>query len=209
MEKEEPKRVPRLKLKWPFLSSRSKDTLSTIGIVILAIVLFFTMSRYVVRSYQVDGQSMETTLSDNDRLIVNKIPRTLARVTGHPYIPSRGDIIIFNQSGLSFGGTKNKELIKRVIGLPGERVVIKSGKLTIYNSSYPGGYEPDKVGLYSLNTDTTPGNVDITLGNDEVFVCGDNRSNSEDSRFFGPVRTDKIIGKLVVRVWPINKTQTF
>ncbi len=177
-------------------------------IVGVAIVYFFIQG-FLVRTYLVDGQSMEKTLQNGDRLIIDKVPRSLARITGHAYIPHRGDIIIFNQSGLSFGSDAEKQLIKRVVGLPGERVVVKNGSLSIYSQVQPGGYEPDKTGLYHIDAPVTIGNVDVTLKVDEIFVCGDNRSNSEDSRYFGPVKSDKIVGKLSLRVLPLGKTQKF
>ena len=174
----------------------------------VAIVYFFIQG-FLIRTYLVDGQSMETTLQNGDRLIIDKVPRSLARVTGHAYIPHRGDIVIFNQSGLSFGSNAEKQLIKRVVGLPGERVVVKNGSVSVYSKTRAGGYEPDKIGLYHIDTSFTPGNVDITLRVDEIFVFGDNRTNSEDSRYFGPVKADKIIGKLSLRVLPLSKAQRF
>lgn len=199
----------RLRSQWAGLSHRSKEVLSTIGIIAAAVILAFGLTKFVIQSYQVEGQSMETTLQNNDRLIINKIPRTLARLGGHAYIPHRGDIIIFNQDGLTFGAGGEKQLIKRVIGLPGERIVVKNGQVSVYNKDYPGGFDPDKSGLYRITSTTTPGNTDITLRGDEVFVCGDNRANSEDSRYFGPIKAEKIVGKLAVRVIPLSKAQRF
>lgn len=172
-------------------------------------VAYFFIQGFLIRTYLVDGQSMETTLRSGDRLIIDKVPRSLARLTGHAYVPHRGDIIIFNQSGLSFGSDSEKQLIKRVVGLPGERVVVKDGNLSIYNQAHPGGYEPDKTGLYHIDASSTAGNVDITLGSSEIFVCGDNRANSEDSRYFGPVSVERIIGKLSLRILPLSKAQRF
>ncbi len=164
----------------------------------------------MVQSYQVDGESMETTLQNNDRLIVDKLPRTLARITHHAYIPARGNIIIFNQSGLPDSGPSGqKQLIKRVIGLPGERLVIKDGHITIYNRAHPEGFNPDTTTGYHIAATTTSGNVDITLGANQIFVNGDNRPNSEDSRFFGPVNADQIVGRLVLRLLPINEIEKF
>ncbi|MEK7095696.1 MAG: signal peptidase I [Patescibacteria group bacterium] len=172
-------------------------------------VAFFFIQGFLIRTYLVDGQSMETTLHNGDRLIIDKLPRSLARLTGHAYIPHRGDIIVFNQSRPGTGSGDEKQLIKRVIGLPGERVVVSSGSLSIYSQAYPGGYEPDKTGLYRIDASSTSGNIDITLGSSEIFVFGDNRANSEDSRVFGPVKADKIIGKLSLRFLPLNKAQRF
>jgi signal peptidase I len=151
---------------------------------------------------------METTLQDHDRLIVDKIPRTWARLTHHEYVPKRGDIIVFNQSGLP-DVYYQKQLIKRVIGLPGERVVINNGSITIFNRDHPAGFNPDSSGLYHIAAASTEGNIDVSLQSNEIFVCGDNRDNSEDSRYFGPVNVSTIVGKLVVRILPINNTKTF
>ena len=187
----------------------NNEWLSLALFVAAAAILYFFIQGFLIRTYQVDGQSMETTLQNGDRLIIDKVPRSLSRITDHAYIPHRGDIVIFNQSGLVIGLAGEKQLIKRVVGLPGERVVVKNGNLVIYNQAYPGGYDPDTIGLYHTNALATPGNLDITLKAGEVFVCGDNRANSEDSRYFGPVSVDKIVGKLAVRVWPLSKVQRF
>jgi len=186
-----------------------KDIASTVGLFLLAPVVALSLAAFVIQSYQVDGQSMETTLQNNDRLIVDKVPRTWARITGHSYIPKRGDIIIFNQSGVSFAGQASKQLIKRVIGLPGERVVVSDGRLTVYNAQNPSGFNPDGVGKYKLASAVTPGNVDITLKSNELFVSGDNRANSEDSRYFGPINASQVVGKLSFRILPLSKAQHF
>ncbi len=172
-----------------------------------AIALF--IAAFVVQSYQVDGQSMEPTLQDNDRLIVDKWQRSWARITHNDYFPNRGDIIIFNQGGLDFVGSASKQLIKRVIGLPGERVVVANGKVTVFNKESPEGFNPDVSGGYKLSTTITAGSVDITLGDDEIFVSGDNRANSEDSRYFGPIKANQIVGKLGFRIVPLDKAQRF
>src|SRR5581483_10412357 len=124
-----------------------RGVLSTIGLSLSAFIIAILLNSFVIQSYQVDGESMMPTLDNNDRLIVNKVPRTLARIDGHQFVPARGDIIIFNQDGLpGFVGTK--QLIKRVIGLPGERVVVANGKITIYNARHPGGFNPDTSSGY-------------------------------------------------------------
>ena len=187
-----------------------RELFSTIGILLTALVVALLMISFVFRSYQVDGPSMESTLQNTDKLIIWKVPRTWASITHHAYIPNRGDVIVFNESGLSqFGQTDSKQLIKRVIGLPGDRVVVKDGTYTIYNSGHPAGFNPDTTLPYGKNIYVTSGSIDITLGKNQLFVSGDNRPDSLDSRSFGPINARQIVGKLVLRIFPINQAKVF
>jgi signal peptidase I len=192
---------------------RIGSTLSTIGILLLAPLIAILLTAYVFQSYQVDGPSMQNTLFNNDRLIVWKLPRTWSRITGHQYVPKRGDVVIVTESGLAnYGDAQDtKQLVKRVIGLPGDHIVIKNNVITVYNKTYPDGFQPDKSLPYGQNgaIPPTPNNEDITLGKDELFICGDNRGNSLDSRIFGPIKTNQVIGKLVVRIFPLNQIKKF
>lgn len=193
-------------------SDNLRSVLSTVAILLLAPIIAIFLTAFVFQSYQVDGQSMETTLQNNDRLIVWKMARTWSRITGHPYIPNRGDVIIFNepQDKLEgFAQTGNKQLIKRVVALPGERVVVANGVLTVFNKEHPEGFQPDKTLPYGGNIPETTIDTDIIVPAHNVFVCGDNRPDSQDSRMFGPISADQIVGKLVMRVLPINNAERF
>ena len=194
-------------------SNRLADTLSTIGILLLAPLIAIVLTAYVFQSYQVDGPSMQQTLQHNDRLIVWKLPRTWSRITGNQYVPKRGDIIIFTQSGLStYGDSVNtKQLVKRVIGLPGDRVVVKDSTITVYNAEHPNGFKPDSTLPYGDNGAIPPtgGDVDVTLSKTQLFVCGDNRPDSLDSRAFGAIETNQVIGKLVARIYPVSDMERF
>ena len=183
---------------------------STVALFLLAPIIALSIAAFVIQSYQVDGQSMETTLQDHDRLIVEKTPRTWARLTHHAYIPHRGDIIIFNQSGLPDAGSSDqKQLIKRVVGLPGERVVVQNGQVRVYNQEFAAGFNPDSQTGYHITATNTPGNLDVRVPAGHIFVCGDNRTNSEDSRYFGPVNANNIVGRLKLRILPLGKFQSF
>src|SRR5206468_443820 len=83
----------------PTRSETAREIISTIGVLITALLVAFGLIAWVFQSYEVDGQSMETTLHNNDRLIVWKVPRTIARITHHQYVPKRGEVIIFVESG--------------------------------------------------------------------------------------------------------------
>jgi signal peptidase I len=151
------------------------SSLSVFIFIPVLIALFLTA--FVIQSYQVDGESMQNTLQNHDRLIVNKLSRTWSRLTGHAYVPKRGDIIVFNQTGLP-DSIYQKQLI--------------AGKYHI-DATYT----------------ATNGPPEITLGDNEIFVCGDNRSNSEDSRYFGPVSVNNVVGHLILRIMPLDKAETF
>jgi signal peptidase I len=186
-----------------------RSILLTVGILLLAPLIAIFLTAFVIQSYRVDGISMQATLNNNDRLIVDKLPRSWARLTHKTYVPNRGDIIIFNQN--LPGYVDEKQLVKRVVGLPGDRVVVKNGSITIYNSAHPNGFNPDTSLGYHLNSPVTtaPQPINIKLNSDQIFVCGDNRNNSEDSRYFGPVNVRNIDGKLVLRILPLSKVQNF
>ncbi len=187
-----------------------RSVLSTILILALAPVMAWLMITFVFQSYEVDGPSMESTLQDKDRLIVLKTGKTIARLTNKDYIPKRYEVIIFIKHGLAeLGTSQDKQLIKRVIGLPGERIVVSDGKITIYNKEFPNGFDPDKDQEYAETIAFTNGNVDLTVPEGEVFVAGDNRGNSLDSRSFGSVPNEDIVGKLVFRLFPINKAESY
>lgn len=187
-----------------------RDVATFLVVITLAVLLAWLVIAFVFESYQVSGPSMQNTLHNNDRLIVWKVPRTWASITGHAYIPNRGDIIIFKENGLATYGEGNvKQLVKRVVGLPGDHLVIKNDKVTIYNQEHPHGFTVgDNFDGKNGNPDTS-GDIDITLKKDQIFVMGDNRGNSLDSRIFGPINASQIVGKLVFRDWPLGDMKVF
>lgn len=192
--------------------SGPREFLSFAGIILLALVFAFLIITYVFRSYAVDGPSMEPTLQNNDKLIIWKVPRTWARITGDQYVPDRGDIIVFQESNLSgCGQDTSKQLIKRVIGLPNDKVVIKNGVVTIYDKEYPKGFQPDNQLPYNKTHFIPPStpNETVQLNSHQLFVMGDNRPVSCDSRIFGPINTSQVIGKLVMRILPLSKAKIF
>lgn len=187
-----------------------RNIISTLALFLAAPIFALFLIVFVIQSYEVDGPSMQETLHNKDLLIVNKVDRTVARITRKDFIPPRYQIIIFSRDesgGLSGGNVR--QLVKRVIALPGERVVVKDGHVTVYNEQHPEGFNPDEGQKYNESIKTTPGNVDLTVQPGQVFVLGDNRNNSLDSRYFGSVDAGDIVGKLGIRIFPLNKAQMF
>lgn len=145
----------------------------------------------------------------DDRLIVNKIPRTLALLSGQSYLPDRGQIVVF-KNPLFNGGRPDEFIVKRIIGLPGERVIIKKGTITVFNQDNPRGFKPDKLAPGPKSP--TIGDVDITIPPGELFVSGDNRvgNNSLDSRNgLGTIPLYELEGSVAVRLYPLDQIRTF
>ncbi len=188
-----------------------KSILSTLLILLIAPVLAIGITAFVFQSYEVDGPSMEPTLQTHNRLIIWKAARTWSRITKDDFIPERGTIVVFVKRGMyDFSTDKEKQLIKRVIGLPGDRVVVKNGTITVYNDTNITGFNPDDELSYGKDIkETTGGEVDVTVGAGEIFVVGDNRDNSLDSRSFGPVPAQDIVGTLSVRILPLSEARQF
>lgn len=186
-----------------------RSIISTIALFLAAPLLALVLILFVIQSYEVDGPSMEQTLQNQDLLIVNKLPRTMSRITRQTYIPERGTIIIFSRDEGGLGSGATRQLVKRVVGLPGERVTVKDGVVTVYNLEKPEGFNPDALNEYTKDYKDTPGNVDVKVPENEVFVMGDNRNNSLDSRYFGPVEAGEIVGELGMRIFPLNKARSF
>ena len=186
--------------------SRIKGVISTVLLIFGALLFALTINAFVFQSYEVDGSSMEPTLHNRDRLIIWKLPRTFAKITHHGYQPRRGDVIVFHKPDGS-----DEQLIKRVIGLPGDHVVVADGKITVYNKEIPGGFNPDDQ-PYGKDLLPTYGNITVDVGPKELFVSGDNRvaGASLDSRSsLGNVPFDYVVGKLVIRLFPFQTFKTF
>lgn len=157
------------------------ETLQTLVLAGLLIVFFRT---FIFQNFAVEGSSMVPTLIQGDRLIVSRLSYMLGE-------PARGDIIVFQYP---FG--PDRDFVKRVIGLPGETLAIQNGQVFINGKPLP----PEDY-VQNKSHDTY---APITLGDDEYFVMGDNRTGSSDSRSWGPLQKHFIIGKAWLIYYPFQ-----
>lgn len=158
-----------------------------IKIVVLALVIVLPVRYFLFQPFLVKGQSMEPNFSSGDYLIIDQISYRLSE-------PKRGEVIVFKYPLLP-----SQRYIKRVIGLPGEKVEIKGGKVFINGRALD---ETSYLGNTSFTDEK--GFTEVTLKKGEYFVLGDNRQASSDSRIWGVVPRDRIIGRVFIRAWPFS-----
>jgi signal peptidase I len=174
------------------------------AVILMAVLLCTVLLRtYVIQSFYIPSPSMVPTLEVGDRIMVNKLSYDLHGV-------HRGDIVVFKRPPLE--EQDFPDLVKRVIGLPGETISTKDGHVYIDGkllsepwlppgpTSYTGALPDDQHPQFNM-----PGPVKIPAG--EYFVMGDNRTDSEDSRFFGPIPKSLIVGRAVAVVWPLSQAK--
>ncbi len=164
---------------------------SLVVYTIIAISLALFIRHFVAAPYIVQGASMEPTFHDYHYLIIDKVSYRLDD-------PARGDVIV-----LDLPIDTTRALIKRVIGLPGETVSINGTTVTITNTEHPTGMTIDEPYL-SLESLGGPTGMTIALGEDQYFVLGDNRRVSSDSRSWGTLPREDIVGRVIVRLFPFT-----
>ena len=168
--------------------SNSWDWKEILKLVLISAVIVFPFRYFIAKPFVVEGASMYPTFKNGNYLIVDELTYRFRK-------PERGSVIVFK-----YPKDTSKSFIKRVIGLPGEIVSIKEGKVTITSSQYPNGLALNEPYIELPKSDS----LTYTLGQDEYFVMGDNRAQSADSRLWGPVPTQDIIGRPVLRVVPFG-----
>ena len=153
---------------------------------------------------------MEKTLFTGDRLIVNRVPVTWSQLQNKPYVPKRGQIIVF-KNPLYNGNSVDEYIVKRVIAFPGEHVVLKDGHYMVYNQQHPDGFNPDNANHGEPGTPTS-GAVDEIVPDGELFVSGDHRqgSFSLDSRNgLGTIPFYDVVGPVLFRIFPFTGMRSF
>lgn len=174
----------------PYHEERTEHPLTEIvRFSIIALIVVIPIRMFIAQPFIVSGASMENTFQGGEYLIVDQ-------VSYYFHKPERGDVIIFR-----YPGDPSKFFIKRVIGLPGETIAIKNSTVTITNTEHPRGVVLNEPYIKTMvgHNDTTE-----TLGEREYFVMGDNRDQSSDSRAWGVLQEERIIGRAFLRLFPPN-----
>lgn len=169
--------------------------------VILTIAVYLTYlasTAYVItkldKTYVMTGPSMAPMLNNGDKVLVAKYNVFNTKLLNTSV--TTNDVVVFNQSGLSkYGQPNTSQLIKRVVAVAGQRVVIANDKLTVYDTNHPNGFDPAIA--YVPSGVITAGSANVTVPSGDVYVLGDNRPDSLDSRAFGPVPEASLVGKVI------------
>ena len=186
--------------------------LEIVKVFILALVIITPIRVFLFQPFFVQGASMEPNFEDGEYLIINELGYKETEIgVGSKEIFSvdsfkelkREDVVVFR-----YPKDPKQYFIKRVIGLPGEKIKISEGKVYIFNKENPEGIILNESG-YLLQGLKTHGEILEQLSDSEYFVMGDNRSGSHDSRVFGAVGKEFIIGRVLVRAWPFYKTAIY
>jgi signal peptidase I len=188
---------------------RSHWLRETLVVVVVALVAALLLRAFVVQTFYIPSGSMEPTLKIGDRILVNKLSYHLHGV-------DRGNIVVFKRpASEDCGGTPVADLVKRVIGLPGETISLTSGPkgyVLINGKRLDESWLPSSVqGKTFPGPGGTPYNLNkpYTIPANHYFVMGDNRTDSCDSRYWGPISRSLIVGKVDVRVWPLTSIKFF
>ncbi len=178
-----------------FAKSPKAFVIELIKIVIIALVVIVPIRYFLFQPFYVRGASMEPNFYDNQYLIIDEITYRFSE-------PQRGDVVV-----VKIPEKQSEYLIKRVIGLPGEKVEISDGEVKVFTTNDSQGSQLKET--YLADNTLTFGNKEIELGSDDYYVMGDNRPVSLDSRSFGPIHKENIVGRAWLRVWPFDSLTHF
>ncbi len=181
-----------------FLSKIAGGFLDLIETVAISLSIFLVVYLFLMQPHQVNGQSMIPNFQDGEHVMTDKISYKFRE-------PTRGEVVVFHAPPAAgcVEGT-GCDFIKRIIAVPGDQVAVHDNAFWINGQKLPEPYIPD-------NFEILPGRAtldeEIYLGPDEYFVSGDNRPHSSDSRFWGPITKDEIVGRVFLRYWPIREIE--
>ena len=189
----EDQKVSSKKIILSYLAGVGLFLLELVKVAVLAGITIALVRYFLFKPFYVKGASMEPNFFDKEYLIIDELSYRLRP-------PQRGEVIVFK-----YPHNPKEFFLKRIIGLPGERVKVAEGKIMVYNQQHPEGVVLDEPYL-SRDLDTG-GEIIKVLSANEYFVMGDNRQNSYDSRRFGPIDKSLIVGRAWFRGWPFNRAQ--
>lgn len=170
--------------------------LDVVKTIIMSLAIVLPIKYFLIQPFFVSGASMEPNFHDGEYLIVDELKYRFNDV-------ARGDVVVFK-----YPYSAKDYYIKRIIGLPGEKIAIRNGEVKIYNSSNPEGFVLNESFYLPFGLKTTGEKITV-LGTDEYFVMGDNRIASYDSRSWGVLAKRYIVGRTWVRAWPPGKFNVF
>ena len=175
------------------MSETKKNIIEAVRFVFTVVVLWLIIRLFIVQPFLVDGASMSPNFETTDYLLIDKFTYFVSS-------PKRGDVVVFK-----FPGDTSKYFIKRIIGLPGETVVVRDGQTTVKKTDGA----TVTIDESFVKNHSVSDSKELTLGATEYFVMGDNRSSSYDSRAWGPLDKKYIGGRALLRLYPFNKIQGF
>ena len=164
-------------------------------VFIMAVAIIIPVRWFLFQPFVVTGDSMRPTFHNGNYLIIDEL-------TYRFRAPARGEVVV-----MRFPKDPSQYFIKRIVGLPGEHLVIRDGQVKIYNAEHPSGLTLEESYLQSQNI--THGNIDLRLKSEEFFVLGDNRLSSSDSRVWGILPRQDIVGRVYLRLFPLDELQLF
>ncbi|HMB65444.1 MAG TPA: signal peptidase I [Patescibacteria group bacterium] len=182
-----------------FRNSFINFVLDLVKIVVISLAIIIPVRYFLIQPFYVQGSSMEPNFHNSEYLIVDEISYDF-------HDPKRGDVVVFR-----YPMNPQEYFIKRVIGLPGEKLKFRQGDIYIYNDIYEHGvklkeeYLSDNLETYYSGEKEKV----IQLEEDEYYVLGDNRNSSRDSRTFGPINKSMIVGRAMFRGWPLDRMEFF
>lgn len=176
-----------------FFAASALFFLEVIKVVVLAAITIIAVRTFLFKPFVVEGQSMQPNYFEKEYLLIDEL-------SYHLRAPERGEVIVLRAPVI-----KQEYYLKRVLGLPGEKIKIENGKVIVFNDEFPQG----KIVQENYLDQSTSGSTTVQLGPDEYFVMGDNRGESYDSRKFGPIPKNSIVGRTWIRGFPFNRITLF
>lgn len=169
--------------------STTRNTIEWVAVVVGAVIVALLIKTFVAQAFRIPSDSMVPTLTDGDRVLVNKLSYGTQDI-------NRGDVVVFSRpGGLPALADEPEDLIKRVIGLPGDELLTVDGQLYVNGRELIEPYLREGTASNGLEEP-------VVVPDGQIFVLGDNRENSSDSRQFGPVPDDTVVGRAFTIMWP-------